>query len=139
MRSHFGFSAIILLLGITPASILGAFAQIATVKSDHGLAGSGWLSHLNSKPSQLQEQFATYWTAEPGWHTDLQLRNNMANQTLTVTPVIRSADGSEISLPTVTLQPNEVESLDLNGLLTAHAPQLIGAYGSLVLRYIHLS
>jgi hypothetical protein len=24
------------------------------------------------------EQFAPYWTAEGGWHTDLQLRNNLS-------------------------------------------------------------
>src|SRR5882724_3725718 len=39
------------------------------------------------------EQFAVYWTEEPGWHTDLQLRNNLAAKELVVIPALRSPDG----------------------------------------------
>lgn len=32
------------------------------------------------------EQYAVYWTAEPGWKTEIHLRNNLPTQSLTVTP-----------------------------------------------------
>ena len=47
------------------------------------------------------EQHAVYWTDEPGWHSELQLRNNLAAQSLTVTPYLRSSDGNEAALPPV--------------------------------------
>jgi predicted membrane-bound mannosyltransferase len=32
------------------------------------------------KPSpKPQEVFASYWTSEPGWDTELQLKNNLAS------------------------------------------------------------
>ena len=46
-----------------------------------------------------QEQFISYWTTEAGWHSELELRNNIAAQDLTVTPVLRSADGTEAPCP----------------------------------------
>jgi hypothetical protein len=45
-----------------------------------------------------QEQFVAYWTTETGWTSELQLRNNAVAQDLTVTPVLRLADGAETSL-----------------------------------------
>jgi len=42
---------------------------------------------------QDYEQYVAYWTAEPGWRTELQLRNNLDPGDLTVTPTLRSADG----------------------------------------------
>ena len=47
------------------------------------------------------EQVAAYWTTEPGWRTELQLRNSLASEDLTVTPALRSADGKETALPAV--------------------------------------
>src|SRR5947199_5051356 len=84
--------------------------------------------------AKSQEQFVPYWTAEPGWHTDLQLRNNLPNQPLTVTPVLRTADGTEASLGQVELQPMETRSLDLHDSIMKMAPQLMGSYGSVVIR-----
>lgn len=28
------------------------------------------------KPPSAQEIYAAYWTMEPGWHTEIELRNN---------------------------------------------------------------
>jgi hypothetical protein len=82
-----------------------------------------------------QEQFLPYWTTETGWDTELQLRNNLAGQTLLVTPSLRTADGTETGLAAVTLQPHEVQSIDLNAAIGSSTPQLVGTYGSVVLRY----
>jgi hypothetical protein len=82
------------------------------------------------------EQIIAYWTTETGWKSELQLRNNMAGQELVVTPALRLAgDGTETALAPVTIKPQEVASIDLETAIGASSPQLIGTYGSLVLRY----
>jgi len=87
-------------------------------------------------PSTDNEQFVAYWTSETGWMSELQLRNNLVGQDLTVTPALRLSDGEETVLAPITIKPHEVKSIDLNAaILGAAAPQLIGAYGSVVLRY----
>lgn len=48
------------------------------------------------KPSP-QESTAPYWTAEPGWHTEFQLKNNLAQSDLTVTPVLRMKGGRGVA------------------------------------------
>jgi hypothetical protein len=50
-----------------------------------------------------QESFAPFWTSEPGWDTELQLKNNLSSAPLTVTPVLRLASGEEIPLDAVTI------------------------------------
>ena len=82
-----------------------------------------------------QQQFISYWTTETGWSTELQLRNNAATQNLTVTPALRLPDGTEASLAAVTIRPQEVKSISLDAAIPAGNPQLIGTYGSVVLRY----
>ncbi len=83
-----------------------------------------------------QEQFIAYWTTETGWTTELQLRDNAVAQDLTVTPVLRLADGAETSLAPVIIKPQEVRSIDLaSAISAARAPQLVGTFGSVVLRY----
>jgi hypothetical protein len=57
---------------------------------------------------------------------------------LTVTPALRTASGAETALPPVAIRPGEVVSLDLSEVLMKAAPALIGAYGSVVLRYSSL-
>ena len=87
-------------------------------------------------PSTDNEQFIVYWTSETGWMSELQLRNNLIGQDLTVTPSLRLADGNETALAPVTIKPQEVKSVDLNAaIFAAAAPQLLGTYGSVVLRY----
>ncbi len=86
-------------------------------------------------PATDQQQFVSYWTTETGWRTELQLRNNQVGQILTVTPVLRSTDGTETPLFPVVIQPQEVKTVDVETAIGSSAPQLIGAYGSLALRY----
>ncbi len=84
-----------------------------------------------------QEQFLAYWTSETGWTSELQLRANGLAQDLTVTPVLRLADGAETNLAPVTIKPQEVKSVDLDAAIAAAAaPQLVGTYGSVALRYL---
>jgi hypothetical protein len=54
---------------------------------------------------------------------------------LTVTPALRTSDGAETALPTVTIQPQEVKAIDVENAIGTSAPQWIGTYGSVVLRY----
>lgn len=82
-----------------------------------------------------REQFIAYWTTETGWHSDLQLRNNLVGSNLTVTPGLRTPDGVETSLPAITIRPQEVKSVDLEAAIRGTAPELVGTYGSIVLRY----
>lgn len=87
-------------------------------------------------PSTDQEQFVAYWTAETGWNSELQLRNNAVGQDVTVTPVLRLSNGTETALAQVTIKPQEVKAIDLDAAIAAAAaPQLVGTYGSVVLRY----
>jgi hypothetical protein len=105
----------------------------AELRAQHDRAA---LSHV--APLKDFEQFAPYWTAEGGWHTELQLRNNLASGNLVVTPSLRTADGTETALNPITLLPGEVQSVDLNKALTAVNSNLAGkanAYGSIVIRY----
>jgi hypothetical protein len=82
-----------------------------------------------------QQQFLSYWTTETGWRTELQLRNNQVGQNLTVTPVFRTPDGTETPLLPILIQPQEVKAVDVATAIGNSAPQLIGTYGSVSLRY----
>src|SRR6266481_2729515 len=87
-------------------------------------------------PATDQQQFVSYWPAETGWNSELQLRNNAVGQDVTVTPVLRLPNGTETTLAPVTIKPQEVKAIDLDAAIAAAAvPQLVGAYGSVVLRY----
>jgi len=92
--------------------------------------------HSNKRPVPTdQQQFAVYWTTEPGWHTQLQLRNNLEEEDPPVTPALRTANGDETVLPAVIVKPGDVVSVDLHDTLMKAAPQLIGSWGSVVFRY----
>jgi hypothetical protein len=82
-----------------------------------------------------QEQIVPYWTTETGWKSELQLCNNQIGSDLTVTPVLRTAYGAETALSAVTIKPQEVKAIDLELAIGTTAPQLVGTYGSVVLRY----
>ena len=71
------------------------------------------------------EQFAVYWTAEAGWKTELLLRNNLPSQSLTVAPALRAADGTEATLPAVSISPNDVATVDLGAVIASAAPQAV--------------
>lgn len=86
-----------------------------------------------------QVQVVSYWTDEVGWHSELQLRNNLKGQDLSVTPVLRSPEGVEFTLPAQTVKPQEVLPVDIPLAIKTYAPALIGRYGSLALKYTSLS
>jgi hypothetical protein len=92
--------------------------------------------HFHTPPAPAdQEQFISYWTTETGWRSELQLRNNLAAADLTVTPTLRAPDGAETSLSPVTVKPQEVKIVDIEAAVMGSAPQYIGTYGSIALRY----
>jgi|GEM_PF-1809314 len=126
-RASFGsFAILVLILGASQCS----FAQSKPTTPAHKPPTPP------APPAAVdQEQFISYWTTETGWQTELQLRNNAAAQDLTVTPALRLPSGAETTLAAVTIKPQEVKSIDLDAAIPASAPQLIGTYGSVVLRY----
>jgi hypothetical protein len=83
--------------------------------------------------------FAPYWTSEPGWDTELQLRNNLSSEPLTVTPILRLAAGQEVPLSPVTISPQASVSVWVNQALLEHSANLQsqpGSFGSLVFRFV---
>jgi len=87
-------------------------------------------------PDKPQRLIAPYWTLEPGWHTALEIRNNAATRSLTITPTLRSANGDQLALDPVTLGPRAATKLDLALAAAKYAP-LLGdrAYGSVLLQF----
>jgi len=81
------------------------------------------------KPTQ-QEVVASYWSLEPGWNTELEIRNNLAERQLTVTPVLGTAAGRETALPDVVLASDEVTSINLQLAVAQAAPELLNRMGS---------
>ncbi len=84
-----------------------------------------------------QEASTAYWTLEPGWNTELEMRNNLTFRELTVTPVLRTAAGQETSLAPVTIAPQHIVSLDLRSLAQSDPNILnnVGSFGSAVFRF----
>ena len=91
------------------------------------------------RPNIANESFAPYWTAEPGWHTELQLRNNLQDSELLVTPLLRLADGAMVKLASVNIPASHAVSVDVTDQLTLIAPDLVnkdGSFGSVTFSYI---
>ncbi|MGA2694697.1 MAG: hypothetical protein ABSE92_01465 [Terriglobales bacterium] len=92
---------------------------------------------------KAQEVFAPYWSSEPGWETELQLKNNLRATDLTVVPLLRMAEGEEIALAPVTIPANAAVTVMVNDELTHYTPQKDlpnplnqpGSYGSVVFRF----
>lgn len=131
-----------LLLSLTIVPMIGVLASSARSQSTPPPGGPPPLpkDKVFPAPSTLpevqQQQVLPYWTAEAGWASDLQLRNNSL-VSLTVNPALRLADGTEVALSSVTLLPQEVTSIDLDKAIVAvNASNVIGAYGSAVLRFM---
>ncbi len=107
-------------------ALLVSFLTVASFAQTHS---------AKTAPSGNFEQYVAYWTAEAGWKTEVLLKNNLPSQSLTVTPVLRTPDGSESALAPVTIKANDVVTVDLGQAITSSAPALTGAYGSMALRY----
>jgi hypothetical protein len=90
------------------------------------------------KPPSEQELVAPFWTLEPGWGSQLEVRNNQAKADMEVTPVLRTSDGTELALPIVKLHPDQVEKVDLS-TAAASLNGRVGAYGSVLFHYKSIS
>jgi hypothetical protein len=85
-----------------------------------------------------QELFTSYWTLEPGWSTEREMRNNLAQRDLRITPVLRTTDGTEVPLASINLKPDEIVSVNLQDAVASTKPELLGktgAFGSVVFRF----
>ena len=95
-------------------------------------------SSPTKRPDVAHENFAPYWTAELGWHTELQLRNNLTQRDLTVTPVLHLADGRALQLSPVTIPSATAVSVQVSQELLRVAPELVDkldTFGSLSFLY----
>jgi len=118
------------------SSLFALQSQSQVPDSQQVPPGPGSVKVVPDLTPQNHEQVAAYWTSETGWNTELQLRNNLLDQDLIVTPVVRRSDGAETALAAITIKPQEVKGIDLDASISAaNAPQLVGTYGSIVLRY----
>ena len=89
------------------------------------------------RPVAPQEVFAPFWSVQPGWHTELMIRNNTTQQ-LSVLPVLRRRTGSEVPLEPVVLAGNEAKMIPVAEVLGRVAPGVVSeadAFGSVVFRY----
>jgi hypothetical protein len=84
-----------------------------------------------------QEVSAAYWTLEPGWSTQLEMRNNLRHHDLTITPVLRTGMGEELSLASVTIPSQHIVTLDLRdaGAVDARILDHTGSFGSVSFRF----
>src|SRR6185312_6451116 len=55
----------------------------------------------------LQHLYAPYWIAEDGWDTEIQLRNNLVDEPLTVTPTLHAFSGEVVPLNSVTIPASD--------------------------------
>ncbi len=130
--SVIGVLTTVFVLGVALGLAVAAFAQNGPPPLPKGLK----FPRPSGRPAVQQEQVLSYWTTETGWTSELQLRNNSL-QSLTVTPVLRLADGTETPLASVTIKPEEAQAIDLDqAIAAAGASQLIGTYGSVALRFV---
>jgi hypothetical protein len=81
--------------------------------------------------------FAAYWILEPGWTTELEMRDNLVYHELTITLVLRMATGQQISLNPVTIPPEHIMSINLRSpdRVDAGIPDHIGSFGSVAFRF----
>ncbi len=110
-----------------------ALSSLLVVSSSLLIASSG-----NKVAASAQELYAPYWTSGAGWETRLLLKNNLATDSLTVTPVLRLASGKEILLDALTISSNASATVLVDEGLLKHAPELLhepDLYGSIVFRF----
>ena len=79
---------------------------------------------------KAQEIAASYWTLEPGWSTELEVRNNLFQRSVTVTPALRTAAGREILLSSLTLDSEQSIMIDLGKAVAQIDPSVPGQSGS---------
>ena len=111
----------------------------ATLHDPCAIAQTGTPSHSSTPrlPSQ-HEVVAPFWSTEPGWNTLLEISNNLTRQDLVVNPVLRTAMGSAIALPPLTVPHDQSRQVDLRTLVRDLSGR-VGSYGSVVFRYSSVS
>ncbi len=90
-------------------------------------------------PFAEQRMVGGYWRVDHTFEPNLVITNFLANVALPVTPIIYAADGTEYQLPTVTLAPDGVASVDIRAAISAAPDELKGhfsEYGSVAVKYV---
>jgi len=90
---------------------------------------------LGDKPAQAEEEraeqvlWSPYWTVAPNFTSTLEMKNNLAEEPLTVHVWLYSAGGEEHYLQAVWLQPRQTVVLDLNTAIAALPPATAARLG----------
>jgi hypothetical protein len=121
------------LLSFLFCSIALSFSAAAQTAS----AANTRLSHSKTahapEEKTLQHLYAPYWIAEDGWDTEIQLRNNLVDEPLTVTPILHAFSGEVVPLNSVTIPASELRSVDISA--TPQVKWILSRYGYLELQY----
>jgi hypothetical protein len=91
-----------------------------------------------AQQSQEQELIVPYWTIEPGWNTEFEVRNNRRDRAVSVTTSLRLASGREVRLAAVSIEPGESKPISLALSATTIAGANVEGspmFGSAILRF----
>jgi hypothetical protein len=85
-----------------------------------------------------QQVIVPYWTTEPGWNTQVEVRNNRRNGPVTVTPILRLASGREVPLSAISVDQSDSKPVDvgmaLAAIMSANS-ESSPLFGSMLLRF----
>ncbi len=91
-----------------------AAALCATILTSlYAFAAPHTVSRPHHDPSTPQWSEGALWRSDRGFDSYLRLKNVLLNQPLTVTPVLYMADGYEVDLAPLTLDPAGVASINI--------------------------
>jgi len=126
-----------------PTSLNGASAQAVAYDSRPlnasllPLSLQGFLATTDSSSPEYV-LFSAMWRTDGGFHSTIRMKNVLVVDPLHVTPVLYMADGTEYTLPPVTVPVSGVATLDINAAV-ANAPLQVAGhiseYGSIALKY----
>ncbi len=96
---------------------------------------------ISSAQNTVQhELFGGFWRIDHSFQARLRLKSSLVADSITVTPVLYMADGTEFVLSETKLSPNGSATIDINNALR-HAPSQISGhssvFGSASLRFQH--
>jgi hypothetical protein len=125
------------------SSLIFLFALLLIPSALLAQSNTGARTGPRVRPKSGHVLVAPYWTVEAGWSTELEVRNNLGQDDLVVTPALRTFDGLEIQLGPITIPADQVRSVNLADAIQAANPKLSGganySFGSLTLRYNSIS
>jgi len=104
-----------------PLLLLAIAATLLINTSHHRVAAQ--------QESQAQKLWGIFWTAESGFTSTLEMKNNLAEDPLRVGISLYFANGEEYALDPVQLGPRQTTSIDLNRIIASLPNSVAGRAG----------